>query len=70
MALASSRVNFSRLPVKTTVLPATGLSVATASGGSGVTCWSKLCDDFAIVRLAEEVDDGFGDDRADAFDAG
>ena len=49
IALASSRVIFSNEPVKTTVLPATGLSDVSVSESAGDTCSSnrpissKLC---------------------------
>ena len=66
MALASSRVIFSSEPVKTTVFPATGEEVLTASQRLDCHMLEKLVDDFDIVRLGEELDDRIADDVADS----
>jgi hypothetical protein len=69
-AFASSRVNFSSEPVKTTVLPATGLPDVT---GCSATSWRHLGqqarDHLDIARLLVELDDGARDDLADALDS-
>ena len=70
IALASSRVIFSSEPVNTIVLPATGLSLATCSSGSGVTSLEQRVEHLVVVLLLEELDDGVGDDLADAADGG
>ena len=68
MALASSRVMRSSAPVKTTVLPATGDDVSTASSGVDLDLAQQRVDHLDIVRLGEEIDDGLGDDVADPAD--
>ena len=59
-ALISSRVIFSSEPVKTIVLPASGLVVSTASIGSGVISRQQRIERRLVVRLGEEIGDGLG----------
>ena len=70
MALASSRVICSSVPVNTTVLPATGDLDAAASTGSGVTCASRASSISSLWLLVEELDDRIRDDVSDAADGG
>ena len=54
--------------MKTTVLPASGWSAATASIGVVVTSASKGIERGLVMRLGEEIDQRFGDGRTDAVD--
>ncbi len=62
------RVIFSRVPVKTTVFPDTGDDLAGAAMSSTVSHSSSRFHRLHIVRLVEEIMDGFGHHPADAFD--
>ena len=66
-ALASSRVIFSSVPVKTTVKPDTLLEVAR------LIFWRHLFKQtlqrVGVVLLSEEIDEMIGGDGADAVDA-
>nr|MCB7500784.1 hypothetical protein [Enterobacter roggenkampii] len=56
--------------MKTTVLPATGLSVVGAGHVlDALELGQQGVDDLEVVRLVEEVGQGLGGDRADAGDA-
>ena len=68
MALASSRVIFCSAPVKTTVLPATGLPLFTASIGSDAHLGQQRVERPLVMRLDEEIRHRLGDDVANAVD--
>ncbi len=65
MALASLRVICSRLPVKTTVLPAKALAVPGALHRLGADLLQKLPHGRGVVRLGEELDQRVGRHGAD-----